>query len=386
MFQPGIEAYLDAIKQQYNTIAAENRSLRQENIRLVEANSQYARKIQYYTSILGRQKRMAVDSGSSFVRTPKCLKRGSDWYTDGDMLCMLSVRDKIVMPGRITNAVVSSCGKFVAFGCGYRVFAVIERTIWFLNSSSERMERYEEGMFEGETQEYRICPMDFTPDSLHLYAADGKGAVRIWSMDSKAQEGILKSSDPIALKIVKNLVFTIGWDKTISIYDENGQVITLNSGEEFGGPMVVSPDGGFIYAVVNRNKILVLDVKAEMTYLTNTNEDRILAMAVSDEHMTISAGGYGRNVDLYRIKAEKPSCRLQDTIEQKGTVFSLGFVGRHLLVGQPDGIMIWDLEEKRSMRVQTHESNVIGISTCKDCFTTVDNNGVLRVWKYRPVE
>ncbi|ADM11058.1 WD40 domain-containing putative transcriptional repressor for RNA polymerase II [Encephalitozoon intestinalis ATCC 50506] len=382
MFQPGIEAYLDAIKQQYDTVMAENRSLRKENIRLVEANGQYARKIQYYTSILNRQKHMSLETEGSFIRPPKYLKRGSDWSVDGDKLCIVSVRDKIMVGGKITNAVISKCGKFVAFGCGYKVFIVMEKTIWFLDTSSEKMERYEEGMFEGETQEYRICPMDFTCDSLYLYAADGKGAVRIWSLKSKAQEGLLRPCDPVALKITNNLVFTIEWDKTMNVYDSNNKVLTLSSEEEFSGPMAVSPDGSFVYAVVGRTKILVFDIKTEMVHLANTNEDRILAIATSPEHAIMSIGGHGRNAYLYRIKKEKPLPRVQDSIDQRGTVFSLGFIGNHLLVGQPEGVMIWDLSEKRSMRIQLQESNVIGISTCKDSFATVDNNGVLRVWRY----
>ncbi|AFN82531.1 D40 domain-containing putative transcriptional repressor for RNA polymerase II [Encephalitozoon romaleae SJ-2008] len=387
MFQPGIEAYLDAIKQQYDTIMAENRSLRQENVRLVEANSQYARKIQYYTSLMNRQKHIpSSDPGSSFIRASKCLKRGSDWSIDGDNLCRVSACGRIVMPGKITNAVISPCGRFVAFGCGYKVFVVMESIIWFLNSSSEKMEKYEERMCEGETQEYRICPMDFTQDSLRLYVADGKGAVRVWNLASKSQERLLKSSDPISLKIIRDLVFTIEWDKTVNVYSLDEKILSLNPGEEFGGPMTVSPDGGFVYAVVNRNKILIIDVKGEMTYMTSTNEERILAMSISNERMIMSAGGYGRNVVLYRIKPEKPSCRCQDVIEQKGTILSLGFIRSHLLVGQPEGVMIWDLEEKKSMRIQINESNVIGISTSKNFFTTVDNNGILRIWRYSPDE
>ncbi|AFM97813.1 hypothetical protein EHEL_020570 [Encephalitozoon hellem ATCC 50504] len=387
MFQPGIEAYLDAIKQQYDTIMAENRSLRQENVRLVEANSQYARKIQYYTSVLNRQKHpLSDDPETAFIKPSKYLKRGCDWYCDGDNLCKVSVCARVVMPGKITNAVISSCGRFVAFGCGYKVFVIMENVIWFLNASSEKMERYEERMCEGETQEYRICPMDFTQDSLRLYAADGKGGVRVWNLASKLQEGLLKSCDPIALKIVRDMMFTTEWDKTVNVYSLNEKMLSLNSGEEFSGPMAVSPNGSFVYAVVNRSKILILDVKAETTYLTNTNEERILAMSVSGERMMMSAGGYGRNVGLYRIKPERPSCRCQDAIEQKGTVLSLGFIRNHLLVGQPEGVIIWDLEEKRSMRIQIHESNVIGISTSKNFFTTVDNNGILRIWRYNPVE
>lgn len=383
MFQPGIEAYLDAIKQQYDTVLAENRSLRQENIRLTEANGQYVRKIQYYTSVLNRQKHMPVGpSEGGLPRAPKCLKRGSDWKVDGDRLGIVSMRERVAMPWKITNAVVSRCGRFVAFGCGYKVFLEIEKMVWLLDPSSERMVRYEAGMLEGETQEYKICPMDFTDDSLYLYVADGRGGVRMWSLTSKAQEGML-ACDPIAIKAVKNLVFVADWSRAMKVYDGGSQVASVTSGEEFSGPMAVSRDGSFVYAVASRNKILVLDVDAETTYLTSTGEERILAMAISPEHMMVSVGGYRRSAGLYRIKAGKPSCRPQDAIEQRGVVLSLGFIQSHLLVGQPEGVMIWDLKEKTSMRIQIHESNVIGISVGEGCFSTVDNNGVLRIWSYK---
>lgn len=387
MYQPDIPAYLDAIKQQYETLMAENKSLKQENLHLVEANGQYIRKIQYYMSLFNRQKHSAEEPPMlSPSRPAKCLKRGSDWFIDGDKLCTISMREKVIMPYKITNAVISRCGRYVAFGCNYRIFILLEGRLYFLNPATEKMEGYDGGAIERDFQEYKVCPMDFTPTSSHLYSSDGNGMIRIWNIGLGVQESSFKSSDPIGISIVDNLTFVIGRDKTLKVYDGKRQVVSLSSGEEFTGPMSVSSNGGFVYATVSKNKILVFDMKTESSYLTATNEERILAMAISSENMTLSVGGYSRTAGLYKIKSEKPSCRLQETIEQKGAVLALGFIGSHLLVGQQEGFMVWDLKQKRSMRVQINESNVIGVSVSEECFTTIDNNGVLRVWAYKFTE
>lgn len=386
MFQPDILAYLDAIRQQYETLVAENKSLKQENLRLAEANSQYVRKMQYYMSMFSRQKHPLEPSPHSPSRHAKCLKRGSDWFVDGDKLFAVSMRNKIMMGSKITNAVVSRCGRYIAFGCGYRGFVLKEGEIYFLNPGSERMERYNSRVFDKDMPEYKICPMDFTPDSMFLYVADEVGVVRIWNMDKGALEDSFKSFDVIALKAMGSLVFTIGWDKTLKVYSGTRQVACLSSGEEFSGPMVVSSNGDFVHAVVGNSKILTFNMKTESSYLTSTNEERILAIAVSPENMLLSVGGYGRMAEIYKMRPEKSTSRLHDTIEQKTGILALGFTDGSLVVGQHEGFMVWDLKQKKSMRVQISESNVVGISACEDCLTTIDNNGVLRVWGCRPAE
>lgn len=386
MYQPDFFAYLDAIRQQYETILAENKSLKQENLRLAEANNQCMRKV-HYMEMFNRQKYSMVDPPVSLHSRPaKCLKRGSDWFVDGDNLCEVSIREKIMMPSKITNAVISKCGAYIAFGCGYSVFLVLRGRVYFLNNNSEKIEKYEGGVLDKNLQDHKVCPMDFSSDSSYLYAADDAGCVRTWNIAEGVQKDSFKTPDPIALSVAGSLVFVIGGDRTLRAYENTRQVVSLNSNEDFSGPMVVSPNADFVYAIVGKNKILVFDMKTESSYLTTTSEEKILAMAVSPENMVLSAGGYGRTAGLYRIKAEKPSCRLYDTIDQRSIVLSLGFVGDHLLVGQYDGFVIWDVKQKKSMKVQMSESNVIGVSVCRGYFTTVDNNGALRLWSYKPTE
>ncbi|KAH9412047.1 hypothetical protein HK407_02g02690 [Ordospora pajunii] len=385
MFQPGIEAYLDAIKQQYDELLAENKALKHENSRLSAENSQYVRRIQHYNSVLNERKHAEQGDGSQCNVRMKRLKRGSDWVAEGDLFCSVSLCERIVLPVKITNAVVSRCGKYVVFGCGHRAFMLVEKEIWYLNASTEKMERCDAGMFRADAQEYKICPMDFASDSQYLYVFDGKAAVRIWNVKSRMQEGLLRTSDPVSLKIMNSMVFIAERDKILKVYKDQKQVLKLKVNEELSGLMIVSPNGKFVYMVVNRNQILVIDVHAETSYLTSTNEERLLAIAVSQESMLASIGGYGKIAGLYKIKPEKPSCRLQDTIEQNGPVLALEFIGSHLLVGQPEGFMIWDLNEKKNMQVEIYESNVINLSAGKGCFTTIDNNGILRIWMHTPI-
>ncbi|KAM0671541.1 hypothetical protein CWI42_020260 [Ordospora colligata] len=385
MFQPGIEAYLDAIKQQYDELLAENKALKQENSRLAAENSQYVRRVQHYSSVLNERKNAQQGDGNECNLHMKRLKRGSDWVAEGDLFCSVSLCERIVLPAKITNAVVSKCGKYVIFGCGYRAFMLVDKEIWHLNIATERMERCDAGMFGTDVQEYKICPMDFASDSQCVYMFDGKAAVRIWNVNTKVQEGLLRVSEPISLKVVNNVVYIAERDKILKVYKDQKQVLKLKVNEELSGLMIVSPNGKFVYIVVNRNQILVVDVHTETSYLISTNEERLLAIAVSQENMLASIGGYGKTAGLYKIKPEKPSCRLQDTIEQNGPVLALEFIGSHLVVGQPEGFMIWDLNEKKSMQVEIYESNVINVSAGKGCFTTIDNNGILRIWMHTPI-
>lgn len=376
MYQPDISAYLDAIKQQYDTVVAENKSLKQENIRLAEANGQYIRKMQYYMNVFNRQ---MCSEGLSPSRPAKCLKRGSDWFVDGDRLCVVSMREKIAMPMKITNAVASRCGRYVAFASSHRVFVLVGGDVYFLNAGTEKMEEYDGGMFRD--QEYRLCAMDFTADSQYLYVGEG-GMARMWSMAKGVQERAFKCSDAVAMRVVDSLLFVAGRDKTLGVYDDGRLVASLSSMDEFNGPMAVGLNGDYVYAVVGKNKIVVVDVKAEKLYLTNTGEERVLAMAMSPENMAVCVGGYSRMAAMYRMKSEKPLCRLQESIEQKSPVLALDFIGDVLVVGQHEGLVMWDVKQKKSMRVHMNESNVIGLSVCRDFFTTVDNNGVLRLWNY----
>jgi hypothetical protein len=380
MYQPDITTYLDAIKQQYETLLEENRTLKQENTRLADANGLYMRKIQYYVSAFkkGNGKEMGIKSP---LKSARCLKRGSDWLVEGDMLLDVSLRAKVSMACKITNAVVSKCGEYIALGCNQQGFLMHRGMTYFLNSSTEQMEVYDRSVLDTGFQEYKTYHLSFSDDSAHLYATNGRGVMRVWDLETHAVGCSFKIGEAVGVCVSNGLVFVGGSDKTLRVYENTKHILTIASGDEFNGPMAAAPGAEVVYAVVGKNKLGVFDLKAESFHSSVVNDERILGMAISPENRLLALGGYGRLAGLYRIKADKPVFRLIDTIEQKGTVMSLAFLDGLVIVGQHEGFIVWDMGQKRSMRVQVSESNIIGLSVGGDCLVSVDNNGILRNWR-----
>jgi hypothetical protein len=381
MYQPDITTYLDAIKQQYETLLEENRNLKQENTRLADANGQYIRKIQYYMSVFNKQNTNKELGLKSLLKNTRCLKRGSDWLIEGDMLLDVSLSGKLTMPCKITNATVSRCGEYIAFGCNQQGFLVHRGTTYLLSTSTERMEVYDRSVFEAGFQEPKAYHMGFTEDSAHLYATNGRGMMLMWSLEERALELSFKVGEAVGICVSGKLVLVAGSDKTLKVYENTKHILTMPSSEELNGPMTAISGSDIVYAVVGKNKLGVFDLKAESHYSSVVSEERILGIAISKEHRVLSVGGYSRQTGLHRIKVDKPTFRLVDTIEQKGAVMSLAFLDGLLVAGQQEGFIVWDITQKRSMRVQMNESNTIGLSVGGGFLVSVDNNGILRSWK-----
>ncbi|EOB15524.1 transcriptional repressor for RNA polymerase II, partial [Nosema bombycis CQ1] len=222
MYQPDINTFLEAIKQEFENIKKDNKLLKQENLKLIELNNQYLQKL-----------------ASLSYKEKSVLKLGSDWDVEGDNIFEISLNYKISIGEPITSLSISYDGIFIAFVSGNSVYILVDQIIYLLEN--EKMVKYD-NINNGVPKK-----IFFSKDNHLLFVVEPEGFIKVWDIKERSPLRSFNLPEVKSLYSLGDLVYAISIDRTLRVYDKDKIIIVITTNEDLEGPLFLSKDKRQIY-------------------------------------------------------------------------------------------------------------------------------------------
>ncbi|MDZ8237302.1 MAG: WD40 repeat domain-containing protein [Nostoc sp. ChiQUE01a] len=336
------------------------------------------------------------------------------WDTSGKLI---GEQKQIYKKGEITSIKFSPNGQILA------VLSLVKKqdlvTLWQVEFNNkvdkEKIKLKKIGDLEGAR---KIETLSFSLDGTLIATAEQGGTVRLWDISSKERETIIKERKIIikqqqgGIKGVNfspdddaNLIATAGKNGTVMFWDFDGkpQLSILDIKEKARGINVISeanvnfsPDGEFL-AITGNTEIIQLwklqDLPNEDAddYSLKAHNDQVSSVIFSPQvddkyYLATGAGGKEKTVRLWDLSKLKK----EPYYEEMGLkIIGIGQLyderQRLLIFKKNRSVELLDLELKQPISLGISDdikAKSVDISPDKQTFTTVEDDGRVRLWDF----
>jgi hypothetical protein len=310
---------------------------------------------------LNKQKAIAASLSQRLQTVPtiskKIIKMGSNWQIEGDNIRPIFLYKKFKFACDICNVAISKEGQ-IAFSCNKKIFLYQNNILYTVDES---IKIYDPSIFLGDLSSSHRCVFAFDEESLVVYYRSSihkfSNNKRIWSISVPNAYQIVASGGLLYVGTREYKILVLKETEIIKTYEYKDNVQSF------------SVDMGNI-CVFSDHRIGLLN---KNSYVNEAQ--RILSMDISNGNII-----YGGD-DYLKICKASNSLETMENIAMKKGIILIKIWNSHVLVSTQDkSFTIWDLPQRKSMKVVMSE-NIVDISANEDKICTVDCNGGLNIWK-----
>ncbi|EOB11319.1 transcriptional repressor for RNA polymerase II [Nosema bombycis CQ1] len=422
MYQPDINTFLEAIKQEFENIKKDNKLLKQENLKLIELNNQYLQKL-----------------ASLSYKEKSVLKLGSDWDVEGDNIFEISLNYKISIGEPITSLSISYDGIFIAFVSGNSVYILVDQIIYLLEN--EKMVKYDKyrnkrirrnsinsingssinGGFNNGSGSLNVSnngllnpsinsnpsinnpsinsnpsinnillkKIFFSKDNHLLFVVEPEGFIKVWDIKERSPLRSFNLPEVKSLYSYGDLVYAISIDRTLRVYDKDKIIIVITTNEDLEGPLFLSKDKKQIYCK-GKSSLIFFDLERRsynsmpikqneeckinnLEHKQSNNSNNGESPSFYSNFTLISNLGFlclSSKTTLNFYKTNPP--RFLSSNQNEECNYCLCSFGNVLVVGHKNGISFYDIKNKRKMKINIEDSNTYNIDCSDNKIVTVE--------------
>ncbi|KAK6089366.1 hypothetical protein P3W45_001689 [Vairimorpha bombi] len=368
MYQPDINTYLEAIKQQYDLLLQDNKMLKQENKKLIDMNLEYKRKIAYYKNM---------------YKSNNLIKMGSDWSVEGFKIFNIHQIRKFFFK-EIYCSNISSDGRFIFFISNnivhilenFNLFQVINDQIVLYEEYASKKYKTSYVNYDGSRSHVRY----FLDDQDNLYTFQNN-FLKKFNLKDKLITDTLNMPNHISMVVRSNLIHLTCYDKSFRIYDSDKLVLILTSTEEIKSNLILINNTG--YSISSRNNLIIFDIQnksIKITKIFNNDVYDINNRLYNIDNILVIRNN--NNLLFYNTLGKDTDNNIIRDIEIEEDIKFINVLGKNIIVGNKESLILYDYKNNKKMYIKIKESEILNISN-NEKNIVVEGNNLLRIFEIK---
>ncbi|WUR04277.1 WD40 repeat domain-containing protein [Vairimorpha necatrix] len=350
MYQPDINTYLDAIKQQYDVLLQENKKLKIENKKLIESNLDFKRKINFYKNI---------------HKPTNLIKLGSDWSVEGHKHFDFSQIKKFYFKDLYFSSICKNGN--IIFLSQNILHVLIDNSVFLL--VNDTFVEYDDNIkkfkysFDNPYIRYFLDDEDF----LYIFS---NNFLKKYDVTNRSLISTINMPNHIGIVVKNNIIYLTCYDKSFRMYNGDKLILLLNSPEEIKSNLLIFNNIG--YSVSTRNNLVIFDITNKTVKIINLNINEDIKRIYNIENVIFLKATSLLIFDLLNREVKE--------LDIEEDVKFMNIIDKYILVGNSSGLMFYEYKSKTKMYIKINDGDILNMAN-SGRNVLVEGQNMIRVYE-----